>query len=399
MTLVAALALVPLLALRALAASAETIVATGPALRRRSGFGDACLASAARAAVQVSGAATVGIVTTLVWRHLGRAAVPPVLVMVVPALLVLLDLVPRGLAADVPPRSRRVVEIVLVGLAVVLVPILLVERLLAALLLGRRRGPLASLSSLRRLGSWLAARPARGPLDVSEAGLVARIARFTKKTVRDVLVPQVDLCAVADTASVGELVALVRERGFSRVPVFHDRLFNIVGIVASLDLLGVVDPLRPIASVVREPYFVPESKPLPDLLAALQTEGQNLAIVVDEYGGAVGLVTVEDVVEEIVGEIEDEYDAPQELVRRVAPGVFVMSARASVAHVNERFGWNLPQGEYETMGGLVLERLGRVPKPGDTVRVGRVDVEVTRATARAVLELRVRDVGLGWRAR
>jgi Mg2+/Co2+ transporter CorC len=110
-------------------------------------------------------------------------------------------------------------------------------------------------------------------------------------------------------------------------------------------------------------------------------------------------VTVEDVVEEIVGEIEDEYDAPQELVRRVAPGVFVMSARASVAHVNERFGWNLPQGEYETMGGLVLERLGRVPKPGDTVRVGRVDVEVTRATARAVLELRVRDVGLGWRAR
>ena len=243
-TTVLALVLLPLLALRAIAASTEAIMAAGPGVRRWAAFGDAFLASAARAAVQVSDATIVGIVTTLVWLNTGRGVIPAVLAVVVPAMLVLLDLVPRGLAAEIPPRTRRLLEPILVALAVVLAPILFVERLLAALLLGPRRGPVASLVSLRRLGSWLAARPARGPLDVSEAGLVARIARFTEKSVRDALVPQVDLCAVEDTASVGEVVAVVRERGFSRVPVFRERLFNMIGIVSSLDLLGVVDPLR-----------------------------------------------------------------------------------------------------------------------------------------------------------
>src|SRR5439155_1510633 len=130
----------------------------------------------------------------------------------------------------------------------------------------------------RHLGGWLAARPQRGPLEVSEAGLVARIARFASKTVRDVLVPHVDVCAVPDTASVGDVVALVRERGFSRLPVFHERLFNTLGTVSSFDLLG-VDPALPVTTVMRDPFFVPETKPLPELLATLQAERLPLALV------------------------------------------------------------------------------------------------------------------------
>ncbi len=398
-TLVLALALVPLLALRALAASAEVVFASGAGIRRRSLFNEGALASAARAVVQVSDGASVGIGTALLWMYVGRGFIPVVLALAVPTGPVLLDLVPRGLAADVPPASRRLLEPMLGTAALLLAPLLLVEWALASLLLGRKRGAAASLVSLRRLGGWLAARPGRGPLDVSEAGLVARIARFGGKTARDALVPQVDICAVPDTATIREVVSLVRERGYSRVPVFHERMFNIIGMVSSLDLLGETDPDRPVTAVMREPLFVPESKALPELLATLQAESRNLAVVVDEYGGAVGLVTVEDLVEEIVGEIEDEYDAPRQLYRRVAPGVFALSARASVAEVNERFGWNLPQGEYETVGGLVLERLGRVPKPGDVLRVGRVRIEVAKATARAVQELRVEEVLLSRRGR
>lgn len=389
-TVTLVLALIPLLALRAVAAAAEAIIAGTPAPRAR-WLSEPVLAAAARATAQVAGAASVGVVASLVWWHAGRAWVPLVLALVVPALLVLFDLVPRGLAADTPPRYRRYLEPVLAAAAVVLAPLLLLERVFARLQV--------PLTSLRRLGGWLAARPARGPLDVPETGLVARIARFAPKTARDVMVPHVDVCAVPDDASVGEVIALVQERGFSRLPVFHERMFNAIGVVASLDLLGVRDPDLPVTAVMREPLFVPESKPLPELLSTLQAEGRNLALVVDEYGGFVGLVTVEDLVEEIVGEIQDEYDAPREHYRRVAPGVFVVSARAAVTDVNERFGWNLPQGEYETVGGLVLERLGRVPKPGDSVQAGRVRIDVTRASTRAVQELRVQEPGLPERRR
>jgi CBS domain containing-hemolysin-like protein len=381
-------ALLLLLALRVAAAAGEAAIANAPAARRRGVVNDEILAAAARATAHVAGATVVGLVTTLVWLRAGRGAVPLVLAIVVPAILVLADLVPRGMATETPEHRRRRLEWVLVGAAGLLSPLLVVERGLWRL--GRQGAPPA-LAALRRLGGWLTARPRQGPLEVSEAGLVARIARFASRTAGDAMVPHVDVCAVPDTATVGDVVTLVQQRGYSRLPVFHERMFNALGIVASLDLLGVVDPHLPVTAVMREPLFVPESKPLDELLATLQHEGRNLALVVDEYGGMVGLVTVEDLIEEIVGQIEDEYDPPRELYRRIAPGVFVVSARAPVTEVNERFGWNLPQGEYETLGGLVLERLGRVPKSGDGLRAGRVHIDVTRATSRAVLELRVEE--------
>jgi magnesium and cobalt exporter, CNNM family len=388
MNVVVAIAvLLPLLLLRILAAAAAVTIASGVSLRWR-WFDTSVLASAACASSQVASATVVGIVCTLVWRLAGRALIPLVLAAAVPTVLVLADMVPRGLAAEGSRRSRVLAPLMGIA-AVALGPLLLLERGLARLL--GMRGTSSALRSLRRLGGWLSTPQRREPLEVSEPGLVARIARFAGRTACDAMVPHVGLCAVADTASIGDVVELVRERGFSRLPVFHEHLFNTIGIVSSLDLLGVVDTTLPVTGVMRDPLFVPESKPLPELLAMLQAEGCNAAIVVDEYGGAVGLVTVEDLVEEIVGEIEDEYDAPKEPYRRVAPGVFVLSARAPVGDVNERFGWNLPQGEYETVGGLVLERLGRVPKPGETLVAGRVRIEVTRATARAVQELRVRE--------
>ncbi len=374
-------------ALRVVAAAGEALVASG--LRRSVAPAalEGMLAPVARATAMVAGGALIGVATEIVWMAARRGTVPVALLVFVPIVLVVFDLVPRGLAPALGARGRGAVERGLLAAGVVVAPLVALGIGLARLL-GRREP--ASLAELHRLGGWLTARPRRSPLDVSEASLVARIARFEAKTAGDAMVPQVDVCAVPDSATVAEVVELVRARGFSRVPVFHDRLFNVTGVVSAFDLLGDVDPGAPVTSLLREPFFVPDAKSLPELLATLQAEGRHVAFVVDEYGGFVGLVTVEDLVEEIVGEIEDEYDRPRELFRRVAPRVFVVSARAPVADLNERFGWNLPQGEYETIGGLVLERLGRIPKPGDAVRAGRVRFEVTRASARAVHELRAR---------
>ena len=391
MTLAAPLALlILLLAVRALATTAEVVVAASlpPQWSRARA---SLLAGAASAVPLVASGAVAALVADVTWARAGRGWIPLAVALAVPCVVVLADLVPRGLAAELPPRSRRLVGPALTVFAILLAPVLAVEWVAARLLLGRRLGASPALVALRRLGGWLAARPGRELLDVSEAGLVARIARFAGKTARDGLVPLVDVCALPDTATVADAIALVRQRGFSRLPVFHERIFNVIGIVSSHELLGVADRTRPVTEAMRDAFFVPESKPLPELLTTLQAEGRNLAVVVDEYGGAVGLVTVEDLVEEIVGEIEDEYDAPRDLYRRIASGVYAVSARAQVNEVNERFGWNLPQGEYETVGGLVLERLGRVPKPGDALWAGRVRIQVTRATARAVQEVQVEE--------
>jgi putative hemolysin len=376
--------LVTMLALRVLAAAGEAMVAER--LPRTTAVSDSTLAAVARAAAMIGCGATVGIATALVWATAKRGAVPVAIVVLVPIGLVLFDLVPRGLTPGLGPGARRAIERGLLAAGVLLAPVVALGIGLGWLT-GRRES--AAGVEIGRFGGWLASRPRRGPLDVSESGLVARLARFEAKTAGDAMVSQVDVCAVPDTAPVGEVIGLIRQRGYSRLPVFHERLFNVTGIVSTFDLLGVVDPKVRVVELMHEPFFVPQGKPLPELLAALQAAGRHVALVVDEYGGFVGLVTVEDLVEEIVGEIEDEYDRPQELLRRVAPNVFVVSARASVADLNERFGWNLPQGEYETVGGLVLERLGRIPKPGDGLRAGRVQIDVTRASARAVLELRV----------
>src|SRR5437867_12504228 len=162
---------------------------------------EAVLAATARATAHLAGAASVGIVATLVWRSAGRAWVVPAVALMAPAELILSDLVPRGLAADGAARHRSLLEPLAAALAVVLAPLLAVQHGLGRML-GR---PDLALAPLRQLGTWLAARPARGPLEVSEAGLVARIARFTAKTARDVMVPHVDACAVPDTASVAEV--------------------------------------------------------------------------------------------------------------------------------------------------------------------------------------------------
>jgi magnesium and cobalt transporter len=134
-------------------------------------------------------------------------------------------------------------------------------------------------------------------------------------------------------------------------------------------------------------YFA-ESAPLDEILLALQRTGENMAVVVDEYGGAAGIITVEDLLEEVVGEIEDEYDVREEVARIIDSRTLAVSARAALTDLNERFGLRLPEGEeYATIGGLVVERLGHIPKPGEQLSVADVTIRVTRADARAVRDL------------
>jgi CBS domain containing-hemolysin-like protein len=183
---------------------------------------------------------------------------------------------------------------------------------------------------------------------------------------------------------------MVRREGFSRLPVYDERIVNIVGVVHSFDLLEAPDLNHTVGELMRPVTYFSEATPLDEVLRTMQKTGENLAVVVDEYGGAAGIITLEDLIEEIVGEIEDEYDVREELVRVINPRALMIAGQAPVAELNERFGLQLPErDEYASIGGLVVERLGHIPKPSEQLKVGDLSIIVVRSDARAVRELLV----------
>ncbi len=225
----------------------------------------------------------------------------------------------------------------------------------------------------------------------AEQQMISRIFRFTHSEARKAMVPLVRIEAVPDDASLASAAEVARREGFSRLPVFHGRIFDLIGVVHVFDLLEAPDLSRPVSEAMRPVSYFSESTPLDEILVAMQRTGENLAVVVDEYGGASGILTIEDLLEEIVGEIEDEYDAGEELASVVNSRTLKMLGRAPIAELNDRFALNLPEGdEYATIAGLVVERLGHIPKPGEQLKVGDLTITVTRADARAVREVIIR---------
>jgi putative hemolysin len=218
--------------------------------------------------------------------------------------------------------------------------------------------------------------------------MISRIFRFKNAEARQAMVPLVRVEAVALETTLAEAAEIVRRTGFSRIPVFDKRIVNIVGLLHVFDLLEAPDLGRPVQEVMRQVVYFAESTPLDEILLTFQRTGQNLAVVVDEYGGAAGILTLEDLLEEIVGEIDEEHGPGEELVLVISPRALSASARAPVTELNERFGLRLPEsGEYATIGGLVVERLGHIPRPGEQVKAGEATLTVVRADARAVREI------------
>jgi putative hemolysin len=229
----------------------------------------------------------------------------------------------------------------------------------------------------------------RSDLKPMEKVMIHRIFRFAATKVREVMIPLVEVVALEENLSVSEAISQVRQVSFSRYPVFRERVDNIVGILHSFDLLFAQGTEQAVQPFVRPISFFPETKPVDELLLHLQRNQESMAAVVDEYGGTVGIVTLEDILEEVVGEIEDEYDLGRPLYRKVGPRKFLINARMEIDHINEILKFGLPKGDYETLGGFILERLGRVPLAGEGFRYKGMLFEVQKADPRSVSEVSV----------
>ncbi|HUT99665.1 MAG TPA: hemolysin family protein [bacterium] len=223
---------------------------------------------------------------------------------------------------------------------------------------------------------------------VEQAREMARqLADFPEKTVKEVMVPRIDVFCLDLEAPRREVLEAVTQRGHSRVPVYSETIDDIRGILfvkelLTLDTTKAEEPLP--VELLHEPIFVPETKLIGRLLAEFQATKNQIAVVVDEYGGTAGIVTIEDILEEIVGEIEDEFDDDEELIHKLGDGTFLVDARCDIEEVNETVGCQLPDEDYESLGGFIIAELGHIPKPGEVVENGVYRLEVIEATPRRI---------------
>jgi CBS domain containing-hemolysin-like protein len=222
-----------------------------------------------------------------------------------------------------------------------------------------------------------------------ERKMIDRIFSFSDRTARDIMIPLVDVASVRDTATVADAEEIMRRNRFSRMPVYSGRVTHMVGWINQYDLLTEKEKGAPIVTLLRKVRFVPGAMRLDRLLLDMQRAADALAIVVDEYGGASGIVTLEDVLEEVVGEIEDEHDVASGFVRRVDTDRLIVNARIPVNNMNELLTQKVPTGEYETLGGFLETRLQRIPVKGDEVQHRNLVFRVLTATERAVEEVEV----------
>ena len=229
---------------------------------------------------------------------------------------------------------------------------------------------------------------ARSEIKAHEREMIANLLELSEVEVGDVMVPLSEVTALPEDSTVAEAIAEVADKQHSRMPIYRSRVDDVVGVLYAFDLLqvGPTGRGRAVGELIRPARYVPGNQRAVDLLVELQGTGNQMAIVVDEYGGAIGVVTIEDILEEVVGEIEDEYDAEDiSPIVQERPGVWQVEARTSVERVNQELGLDLPEGEdYETLAGLILHHQKRIPSAGESVVVAGVTLRVLSVSDRAI---------------
>jgi CBS domain containing-hemolysin-like protein len=239
-----------------------------------------------------------------------------------------------------------------------------------------------------------------GLIDQQEHEMIHGIFELKQAVVREVMVPRPDVKCVSSRAKIKDIIDLVISKGHSRIPIFEGKIDNIIGIVYAKDLLkfwGKDEEVIPLEKVMREPYFIPETKRLEELLKEFKRKRVHMAIVVDEYGGLSGLVTIEDLIEEVFGEIEDEYDQRAEgRIIRLGDGSISVDAKLEIEELESYFDFEIQKENFETVGGFIFHLLGRVPKVGERVDFGDLRMTIESTDARRIERVKItrsRDAG------
>jgi putative hemolysin len=306
-------------------------------------------------------------------------------------------LLPRYLAKRNPERFLGYVFPVLSASASVLGPAVMPLRAAlraAGRLLGYRREPSTGEQAQEQILAAVSEGEMEGVIQEEEKEMIKSVIKFRDARVADIMTPRTDMVCLDSQASLEAALDFVKKCGYSRVPVIEQYRDNVIGILYAKDLLGACEHEEQPAlkEILRPATFVPETKRIAELLEPFQKSKVHMAVVLDEYGGVAGLVTIEDIVEEIVGEIEDEFDIEsRELVGPLTDGRAEVSARARVSEVNRTLGINLPESaDYDTISGLISSRLDRIPGAGETLAVDDVQMTILEADQRRVKRVAIK---------
>jgi putative hemolysin len=314
---------------------------------------------------------------------------------VVIVLLIFGEIGPKIYAARASDSFALTVAPVILFLSHIFTPVIwLVERVSPKFGIGKEIAEPAVTEE--EIKEWIDVGKEDGTIEQGEQDMLYSVLEFADTTAREIMTPRVDVIAMEDTVSFEEAIRVFNESGFSRIPIFHDQVDNITGILNVKDVFSAMVSHRKdstIKEVMYDPMFVPETKKIDDLLKELQVKRVQIAIVLDEYSSFVGIVTVEDILEELVGDIMDEYDKEEPEVQNISEGVYVVDAQMWVEDINEQMEINLPVDEsYETIGGLIIDRLGHIPlHPGEKIEIneGKITLVVMQMHGRRIVKVKI----------
>jgi|SRR5208337_1171233 len=335
------------------------------------------------------------IATAVAIQEFGNVGVGIATGFVVIVLLIFGEIGPKIYAARASESFPLTVAPVILFLSRIFSPIIwLVERVSPTFGIGKEVSEPAVTEE--EIKEWIDVGKEEGTIEQAEQDMLYSVLEFGDTTTREIMTPRVDVILMEDTVTFEEAIRIFNETGFSRIPVYHDQIDNITGILNVKDVFSAMVSHRKssmIKEIMFDPMFVPDTKKIDDLLKELQVHRVLMAIVIDEYSSFVGIVTVEDILEELVGDIMDEYDKEEPEVQELSPGVFVVDAQMWVEDINERMNLDLPTDDsYETVGGLIIDRLGHLPQhPGEKVEIGegRVTLVVLQMHGRRIVKVKI----------
>ncbi len=310
------------------------------------------------------------------------------------------ELIPKVLAAKNPVRYSKICALPLYFISTILYPVSEIITEVIKLSVSKFRfdktkvamkpDELAELANLSR---------ERGTIIEEEHGLIHSIVNYRSVSVQQVMTPRLDIVAVSDDTKLGELLEIINSSAHSRLPLYKNDLDNIIGIIYAKDLLPVIknpDAQKNFSlnSIVRKALFVPKTKMINDLMQVFQAKKMHIAVVVDEYGGTAGLITLEDILEEIIGEIRDEYDKEENPVVKISQDVYLVVAKLTISELNELLNTNIKpeNGDFETVGGMVLNHAGHIPKEGYSFYLGNYKFTVKEIANKRIKKILIEKI-------